>query len=136
MHHDAYDDDTWPFRGTTRINATWQSQSFSKMNHWQDVYASKDTDKVSWYSPHLDKSLELITKYNGNLPCAVIDVGGGASSLGLDLCQHGFQDISVLDISLHALEAAKSNYGPVGHRIHWIVDDVTKVVLPQNHYCL
>ena len=53
----------------------------------------------------------------------VLDVGGGTSFLVDRLIERGFVDISVLDISEVALEAAHVRVGP-DRRVHWLHEDV------------
>mgnify|MGYP001618681653 CR=1 FL=1 len=50
-------------------------------NHWNSVYSTKAPDAVSWYAPHLETSLGLIKRVAPKWP-AIIDVGGGESTLG------------------------------------------------------
>lgn len=57
--------------------------------HWEDVYRSKAPDAVSWYRPHLDISLTLIREAVSDRNAAIIDVGGGESTLVDDLLQRG-----------------------------------------------
>ncbi|MBA4079415.1 MAG: SAM-dependent methyltransferase, partial [Cyanobacteria bacterium PR.023] len=45
--------------------------------HWETVYETKAADAVSWYQPHLEKSLQLIVSADSNRTAQVIDVGGG-----------------------------------------------------------
>lgn len=56
-------------------------------------------------------------------PAAVIDVGGGASTLVDALIQRGFGDITVLDISAVALSEARRRLGePAG--VTWLHSDL------------
>lgn len=50
-------------------------------HHLEDVYRSKAPDAVSWYRSHLDTSLGLIEKIAPDQNAAIIDVGGGESTL-------------------------------------------------------
>ncbi len=104
--------------------------------HWENVYGTKNADQVSWFKPHLSKSLELILGTKMDKRESIIDVGGGASTLVDDLLREGFADITVLDISSKSLEAAKKRLGKEASQIHWVVDDMTTANLPQNHYSL
>ncbi len=75
--------------------------------HWEKVYQTKAADAVSWYRPHLETSLDLIER-TAERPCsAIIDVGGGESTLGDDLVSRGYQNITVLDISETAINVCK-----------------------------
>jgi uncharacterized radical SAM superfamily Fe-S cluster-containing enzyme len=80
--------------------------------HWEKIYEAKAPDAVSWYRPHLETSLALIEDAAGaGRSAAIIDVGGGESTLVDDLLAHGFQDITVLDISATAFEVTKNTTG-------------------------
>ena len=71
----------------------------NKKDHWEKVYGDKAPDAVSWYAPHLETSLNLIDQASANKSAAIIDIGGGESTLVDDLLSEGYEDISVLDIS-------------------------------------
>jgi 2-polyprenyl-3-methyl-5-hydroxy-6-metoxy-1,4-benzoquinol methylase len=77
----------------------------SPREHWDAAYASSGSKSVSWYQPVPTVSLELIDAL-GVLPdSAVLDVGGGGSSLAVELVERGFRDVTVVDVSAIALEA-------------------------------
>ena len=76
--------------------------------HWERVYGTRATDSVSWYQPHADRSLRLIEQAGIGPEAALIDVGGGASTLVDDLLARGFRDLTVLDLSEAALVAHAS----------------------------
>ena len=93
--------------------------------HWETIYRTKAWDAVSWYRPHLEKSLELITHAAIDLSASIIDVGGGESTLVDDLLAHGYTDVSVLDISQAAVDVAKQRLGDNAARVRWLVADIT-----------
>ncbi|MBB5545031.1 class I SAM-dependent methyltransferase [Paraburkholderia fungorum] len=103
-------------------------------NHWEDVYRSKAQDAVSWYRPHLDISLTLISEAVSDRSAAIIDVGGGESTLVDDLLQRGYRNLTVLDMSVVALNATKQRLGSVAEQITWVESDITMVDLPQHRY--
>ncbi|MEK7724815.1 MAG: class I SAM-dependent methyltransferase, partial [Acidobacteriota bacterium] len=106
----------------------------NRKNHWESVYETKSVDQVSWYRDHLDNSLQMILNTNVSKDAAIIDVGGGSSTLVDDLLQHGFADVSILDISGKALENSKERLGQKSESVEWIEADITQVSLPENHY--
>lgn len=55
---------------------------------------------------------------------AVIDVGGGASTLAVELVHRGFGDVTVLDVSARAVDAARSQLGAEADRVDVVVADV------------
>jgi ubiquinone/menaquinone biosynthesis C-methylase UbiE len=65
---------------------------------------------------------------------AIIDVGGGSSSLVDDLLENGFADVSVLDISAAALAKSRARLGKNAELVQWIEADITEVSLPEEHY--
>ncbi len=50
-------------------------------DHWEGVYGRKGADEVSWFRPHLERSLSFIENASVARDAAIIDVGGGASTL-------------------------------------------------------
>lgn len=105
-------------------------------DHWEDVYARKAPDSVSWFQPHAEHSLNLIERTGLGHDAAIIDVGGGASTLVDDLLASGHSDLSVLDLSAAALHAAQVRLGDAATRVNWIEADITEVELPAQRYDL
>lgn len=108
----------------------------TSQEHWEKVYATKQSDQVSWYRPHLELSLTLIQKLAPAPSTAIIDVGGGASTLVDDLLLRGYSDLTVLDVSTTAINIAQSRLGQRADAVHWLCSDVTSASLPQGHYGL
>jgi len=104
--------------------------------HWEAVYGNKAPDAVSWYSAHLQRSLELIGRSCPDKSAAIIDVGGGESTLVDDLLDRGYQNLTVLDLSEKALEVARQRVGPRANLVSWIVADITTARLPTDAYDL
>jgi SAM-dependent methyltransferase len=101
--------------------------------HWEHVYSTKAVDAVSWFQEHAEASLQLI---EGAVPlnAAIVDVGGGASTLVDDLLARGYTNLTVLDISAAALRAAQDRLGSRASLVRWVEADITKVELPPRHY--
>ena len=76
--------------------------------HWDNRYRSVGADRVSWFEAEPEQSLALLRMVGADRSSSVIDVGGGASVLAMCLVEQGYQDVSVLDISQEALDAAKT----------------------------
>lgn len=107
-----------------------------KQQHWETVYRTKAPDAVSWYRPHLDTSLALIERAAPDRNTAVLDVGGGASTLVDDLLARGYRDLSVLDISAAALNVARERLGEAADKVTWLAADLLDTPLPQARYDL
>lgn len=102
--------------------------------HWEKVYQTKAPDAVSWYAPHLDTSLKLIEQASPDKQAAIIDVGGGESTLVDDLLSRGYKNLSVLDISQTAIDVAKRRIGNAQHRVHWYCNDILTAQLPEAQF--
>ncbi len=112
-----------------------QNRDMQRQQHWENIYASKPVDRVSWFRPHLKTSLALIERAaQGNRDAAIVDVGGGASTLVDDLIGHGYTNITVVDIAQAALDAARQRLGQAGAAVHWAPADVTQPVFPAQTY--
>lgn len=103
-------------------------------DHWEKVYSGKPIDAVSWFQPHADLSVNLIKATGVSSDAAIIDVGGGASTLVDDLLTNGYSNLTVLDLSAAALAAARKRLGDKAGKVCWIEADVTRVNLPAGQY--
>jgi len=102
--------------------------------HWDRVYRTKLPTEVSWYAAHLDTSLRLIEATAEERNAAVIDVGGGESTLVDDLLDRGYEHLSVLDLSATALHVAQMRFGERAKRVHWLCGDVTSFRFARHRY--
>lgn len=100
--------------------------------HWQKVYSEKTATAVSWHQPRPDVSLALIAMTGVPKDAAILDVGGGASTLVDHLLDQGRTALSVLDISEAALAQARTRLGSSAARVRWIATDVTTWTPPQR----
>jgi ubiquinone/menaquinone biosynthesis C-methylase UbiE len=103
-------------------------------DHWETVYQRKASAELSWYRPHLERSLRFIDGAGLSKTSAIIDVGGGASTLVDDLIARGYENVTVLDLAPSAMAQARERLGAKGASVTWIVGDVTVVDLPEHHF--
>ncbi len=106
-----------------------------KRYHWNGIYDQKQMDEVSWFQKTPSTSIELIKSLELDLNASIIDIGGGDGFLVDHLIDMGFKDITVLDISLSAINKAKKRLGNKSSDINWIVCDVSEFV-PKKKYDL
>jgi SAM-dependent methyltransferase len=102
--------------------------------HWEHIYRTKPPTQVSWYQPHAQRSLDLIRRVSPPPAGAIIDVGGGASTLVDDLLDAGYRDLTVLDLSATALAQARSRLGSHAGMVRWMEADVLNASLPEAGY--
>lgn len=91
--------------------------------HWEAIYRQRKPEEVSWFQREATLSLELIRGV-ADATAAVLDVGGGASTLVDGLVRTGYRNVSVLDLSAAALEAARHRLGAAASLVTWREADV------------
>ena len=82
--------------------------------------------EVSWYQKSPQTSLNLISQLQLSKHASIIDIGAGDSFLVDELLKLGYTNISVLDISVNAIERAKKRLGELAENVKWIVTDITE----------
>ena len=91
-------------------------------DHWDTAY-DRGAATVSWYQPTPTVSLGLVDELAVPVDAAVVDVGGGASTLVDHLLARGHTDVTVLDVSARALAAARSRIG-ASAAVAWVHADL------------
>ncbi|WNM63619.1 class I SAM-dependent methyltransferase [Candidatus Nitrospira neomarina] len=105
-----------------------------RKTHWEDVYQATAAEELGWYQAHPTMSLNLIESTGVQKTDSLIDVGGGDSTLVDHLLDHGFMDVTVLDISPTALERAKARLGDRADLVTWIETDITDFRSSKTYY--
>jgi trans-aconitate methyltransferase len=103
--------------GRTSASPTWRRR------HWDDRYTATSSDELSWFQEQPAVSLGLIAAAGLDRTAALIDVGGGAARLVDHLLADGWSDLTVLDVSDVALNAARTQVG-TNRRVEWIAQDL------------
>lgn len=93
--------------------------------HWEQIYLTKSPSELSWTQERPSPSLDWILEAVPNRSSAVIDVGGGISTLVDHLLLEGYDWPAVLDVSESALEIARERLGSFAAQVEWISADVT-----------
>ena len=87
--------------------------------HWETIYETKRASQVSWFQAEARLSLGLIRRVAPERAAAILDVGGGASTLADGLLEAGYSRLTVLDLSAAALAQVKERLGPAAERVTW-----------------
>ncbi len=98
---------------------------FSRQAHWENVYATKGENEVSWFEESPTISLDLIRATGATPTASIIDIDGGASRLVDALIAAGYERVTVLDLSEAALFTARARLGGKVAKVTWVVADVT-----------
>lgn len=99
-------------------------EKLNAKEHWENVFHTKKFNEVSWYQENPKTSIKLILSTHPDKDARIIDVGGGDSNLIDKLLELGFKNISVLDVSLKALEKAQQRLGLKSRLVRWINSDI------------
>ena len=105
------------------MTPTVDGEAAERQQHWESVYAEKDTTKVGWFESTPSFSLVMCDAIGADPSMAVIDVGAGASRLAAALLKRGFSDVTALDIADEGLAAARRELGPDAYKITWVTAD-------------
>lgn len=105
-----------------------------RKQHWEQLYSTKAYDAVSWFQQHAELSLRLIHNTGLGKGAAIIDVGGGTSTLVDDLVAEGYTDLTVLDLSSSALAVARQRLGKNAEVVDWVEGDITRAEFPVHRF--
>jgi 2-polyprenyl-3-methyl-5-hydroxy-6-metoxy-1,4-benzoquinol methylase len=95
-----------------------------RQEHWEQVYGTRRSTDVSWFERAPVTSMRLIEQVAPGTSAAVIDIGAGASLLVDGLLARGFADLTVLDISDHALSEVRRRLAEKAQRVSFLQRDV------------
>jgi trans-aconitate methyltransferase len=102
-----------------------------RAEHWDGRYAAAGATGVSWHQEHAPTSVELMDAVGRTRDTAILDVGGGASTLVDDLLAEGQRDVTVLDVSASALDLARRRLGD-RPEVTWVVTDLLDWTPPRR----
>jgi 2-polyprenyl-3-methyl-5-hydroxy-6-metoxy-1,4-benzoquinol methylase len=112
-----------------------RKEDLRHLEHWELVHSRASVESRSWFQVKPEASLRLIQLAAPEKDAAIIDVGGGASTLVDHLAQEGYQDLTVLDISATALRTSQARLANPVRGIKWIERDILHFE-PKRHYDL
>ena len=98
--------------------------------HWENIYQTKKIDGVSWYQETPSESIELIKKFSTSNSDTIIDIGCGKGFLADNLLKLNYENITLVDISLNALEEVKERLN--NESLNFIETDVLNLKLEQT----
>jgi trans-aconitate methyltransferase len=101
--------------------------------HWDEIYDARSSESLSWFQARPALSLEFIGALQLPVDVPIVDVGAGMSKLADELAQRGYRDLTLLDLSEHALEAVARRLHP--HPVTTVVGDVTQW-RPKRRYAI
>ena len=102
--------------------------------HWERVYTTRQSTEVSWYQAEPTRSLELLREAGAGPETAIIDIGGGDSTLVDAVVAGHLGRLTVLDISGAALARARARLGERAGEVTWVEADVTRAELPAHAF--
>lgn len=99
--------------------------------HWEQIYSTRNATEVSWYQPEPRISLEMIEAIAPDRGTAILDVGGGASTLVDGLLAAGYRDLTVLDLSAAALDQARLRLGANAAKVKWLEANILTATIAE-----
>lgn len=94
--------------------------------HWDSRYTTVGADGVSWFTPDMDMSVQLLSRAGLSPSTSVVDAGGGASVLVDRLLDLGVTDTTVVDVSDAALHESRRRVAgrPGSASVSWVRADL------------
>ena len=117
------------------VRASWGVDAKDRRAHWESVYTEKSDAQLSWWRAGAGISRGLIETHRpltgaSRRAFRVVDVGGGESTLGIELAREGY-DVTVLDVSDAALARGRARAHAVSPRaaaaMRWLPADLMEV---------
>ncbi len=105
----------------------------SNKDHWENIYSTKEIDRVSWYQETPTTALNIFNSLQLNSDASIIDIGAGKSFLVDNLLELGYNDITILDISGNALNEVKERVEKKRFSIKCIESNVTDLSFEQKY---
>ena len=96
----------------------------STKSHWDKIYKEKSPNEVSWTQEVPVTSIKFFEKFKIDKSSPIIDIGGGESRFVDYLIKNEYKNISVLDISINAINRVKDRLGKDSDIVNWIVSDI------------
>jgi 2-polyprenyl-3-methyl-5-hydroxy-6-metoxy-1,4-benzoquinol methylase len=94
--------------------------------HWDDIYAVRAVDELSWFQRDPALSFRLVNTTAPDHSGAIVDVGCGASLLVDRLLADGYRDVTLVDVSARALETVRARLGARAEGVTFACTDVTE----------
>ena len=95
------------------------------LNHWETVYQNSPTEKLCWFEQESKPSLDLIEECQLDKSAAILNVGGGSSTLVDSLVDLGYRHIITNDLSAEALQILQTRLGDRAGAVTFVQDDLT-----------
>ena len=95
----------------------------TKVAHWENVFATKAVNEVSWFQEKPESSIQLIQSCKVAKDAKIIDIGAGDSFLIDNLIALGYSNLYLLDISEKAIERAKKRLAEHLDKVTFIVSN-------------
>ncbi|MHB8658149.1 MAG: class I SAM-dependent methyltransferase [Solirubrobacteraceae bacterium] len=99
------------------------------------MYAERSAEGVSWAQERPAAAIAALDRLGLGPERSAVDVGGGTSWFAAELIGRGFDDVTVLDISVEALRQAQGIYGKRAARVRWLAADLLEWT-PERRYDL
>lgn len=91
--------------------------------YWDRVWG-QGVETRSWYQKVQTPSLAMLDAVGASATDSLVDIGGGATTLVDALLGRGYRDVTELDVSAVAIDAARSRLGDRASGVTWVVSDL------------
>ncbi len=89
---------------------------------WEHIYRSAPLSELPWYSESVEPDVSAAISQFAPEALRVLDIGAGPGTFAIEMARRGC-DVTALDLSAAALDAARVRAADLGPRIRWRVAD-------------
>ncbi len=100
--------------------------------HWDDIFAKKTDDEMSWFQATPTTSLALLSSWSSP-DDALLDIGAGNSRLVDHLVERGWREVTLLDVSAQALAQVRERLSCDSTTVDYVAADI-RHWRPERHY--
>ena len=94
--------------------------AFNPQQHWEEIYRTRDESALSWFEDRPEATLDTILPLVPDRNAPIVEVGGGTSRVVDLLLNHGYTNLTVLDIAEPALELSRSRLAGHAGEVTWV----------------
>jgi SAM-dependent methyltransferase len=92
--------------------------------HWEQIYETRPADELSWHQRDSATSHRLVVAAAPQRSAAIVDVGSGMSVLVDRLVDDGYRDLTLVEVSAHALDGVRTRLGERARSVTFAEYDV------------
>lgn len=105
---------------------------FSSADYWDSRYESEIVSSREWLLTYSQVRPILVSKLHDNSDAEILIVGSGNSSLGEELCNEGYKNVTNIDFSHILVKQMNERTHEIGEEMEYICMDASQITFPPD----